>query len=269
MDMPPASSGSGSDIKRVVAFVGSARKRHTFDAVGRFMRELETLGPVESEIVRLSDFRIGTCRGCLLCLDKGEELCPLKDDRDALIEKMRSADGVVFASPKYSFQVSGLMKVFLDRLGFVFHRPEFFGKTSTSIIVQGVYGGPKIVKYLHFVGGALGFNAVKGSCLLTREPITDKQRRKNDRNLAGLARRFDRRLGKPAFPKPSFLGLMLFRLGRTSRKLMLDESWRDFTHFRDKGWFESDYYYPVSLGPLKKLAGRLFDAIAVLTAKKK
>jgi multimeric flavodoxin WrbA len=46
---------------------------------------------------------------------------------------MMKSDGVVFASPNYSFHVSAIMTTFLDRLGFVFHRPRFFGKTSTSV----------------------------------------------------------------------------------------------------------------------------------------
>jgi hypothetical protein len=50
------------------------------------------------------------------------------------------------------------MKIFLDRLGFVFHRPRFFGKAFTSIVAQGIYGGNKIVGYLDFVGMGLGFN---------------------------------------------------------------------------------------------------------------
>jgi multimeric flavodoxin WrbA len=94
-------------------------------------------------------------------LPQGEEFCPLKDDRDVLIRKMMTSDGVVFASPNYSYQVSATMKIFLDRLGFIFHRPHFFGKTYTSIVAQGIYGGSKIVKYLDFVGMGLGFNVAK------------------------------------------------------------------------------------------------------------
>ncbi len=89
----------------------------------------------------------------------------MKDDRDVLIEKIMASDGVVFASPNYSFQVSAIMKAFLDRLGFAFHRPRFFGKTFTSIVTQGIYGGGKIVDYLDFVANGLGFNTVKGSCI--------------------------------------------------------------------------------------------------------
>jgi len=45
------------------------------------------MGDIEVEIVRLSDYRLGICRGCRLCLDKGEEKCPHKDDRDVLIRE--------------------------------------------------------------------------------------------------------------------------------------------------------------------------------------
>ena len=93
--------------KKVTAFVGSARKGHTYDAVVQFLNNLQSMGDIEVEIVRLSDYRLEVCRGCKLCFDRGEEHCPLKDDRDVLIEKMMASDGVIFASPNYSFQVSG------------------------------------------------------------------------------------------------------------------------------------------------------------------
>jgi multimeric flavodoxin WrbA len=146
-------------MRKITAFVGSARKGHTHDAVVQFLSNLQSMGDVEIEIVRLSDYQLQVCKGCCVCFKKGEEHCPLKDDRDVLIEKMMASDGVVFASPNYSFQVSAIMKTFLDRLGFAFHRPRFFGKTFTSIVTQGIYGGGKIVSYFDFVGNGLGFNS--------------------------------------------------------------------------------------------------------------
>ena len=190
-------------MKKVTAFVGSARKGNTYDAVVQFLGNLKAMGDIETEIVRLSEYKLGVCRGCRLCFDKGEEHCPYKDDRDVLIEKMIASDGVVFASPNYSFQVSGLMKVFLDRLGFGFHRPRFFGKTYTSIVTQGIYGGGKLVDYLDFVGNALGFNTVKGSCLMMLLPMTEKQQKKIDRALADQARRYYTTLEKPGYPVPA------------------------------------------------------------------
>ena len=84
---------------RVTAFVGSARKGFTHQAVERFLSHLQELGEVEYEIVVLSGYRLDRCVGCKLCFGKGEEYCPLKDDRDQLIEKISRSDGVVFASP--------------------------------------------------------------------------------------------------------------------------------------------------------------------------
>ena len=41
---------------KVTAFVGSARKKHTYKATEQLMYNLQSFGDVECEIVRLSDF---------------------------------------------------------------------------------------------------------------------------------------------------------------------------------------------------------------------
>jgi len=64
---------------KVTAFVGSARKKHTYKTTEQFMHNLQSFGDVECEIVSLSDFHIEVCKGCMLCLNKSEELCPFKD----------------------------------------------------------------------------------------------------------------------------------------------------------------------------------------------
>jgi multimeric flavodoxin WrbA len=255
-------------MKTVTAFVGSARKRGlTYAATHQFLDNLQSFGDVQGEIVVLSECNLGVCRGCKTCFERGEERCPLKDDRDVLIEKMMTSDGVIFASPNYSFQVSAIMKVFLDRLGFVFHRPRFFGKTFTSIVAQSIYGGDKIVSYLDFVGNGLGFNTVKGWCVKALEPIVVKEQQKIDKALAGQSRRFHERLKEPAYPVPTFVNLMAFRMSRTSMRLVLDDRSRDYSYYKEKGWFESQYYYPTRLGALKRAGGSLFDSIASRMAK--
>jgi multimeric flavodoxin WrbA len=248
---------------KVTAFIGSGRKRHSYTACEKFLRNLQSLGNVEYELVRLSDYNLGTCKGCRVCFDKGEEFCPFKDDRDKLIGKINDSDGVIFASPNYSFQVSALMKIFLDRLAFCFHRPCFFGKTFTSIVVQGIGKGEDIVKYLDFVGKGLGFNVVKGCSLKTLEPMTEKAQKKFDMLIEIQSKKFYTQLIKKEYPSPSLWWLMVFRMGRTSMHKMLDENWRDYVYYRNKGWFNSDYFYPVKLNPVKKLSGKLFDKLAI------
>ena len=244
---------------KVTAFIGNAQKRHTYDATEQFLKKLQQLGEINFEIVRLSDYHLETCKGCRLCMDKGEEWCPLRDDRDLLIEKILGSDGVIFASPNYSFQVSGWMKIFLDRLGFLFHRPRFFGIAFTSIVNQGIYGGSKIVKYFDFVGGGLGFNTLKGCCLLTIVPITEETQKKNDEILEQQSKKFYATLMKNKYPSPSLIKLFLFRLARTSMKILLNDSNVDYSYYLKKGWFESEYFYPVTLNPAKKLTGKLVD----------
>ena len=213
---------------KVTAFVGSARKKHTYNSTEYFLEKLQSQGNVEYEIVRLCEYNLDICKGCKLCTDRGEELCPMKDDRDELLRKMYDSDGVIFATPNYSFDMSGQMKVFLDRLGFIFHRPVFFGKAFTSIVVQGVYRGNKIVKYFDFIGKGLGFNIVKGVCLNSLEPMTGKEQEKINHVLDRQVKKFYSVLMKKEFPAPSVFELMIFRMSRTSIKVVLDDKWKDY-----------------------------------------
>ncbi len=262
-------------MKSVIAFVGSGRKHGvTYRATRQFLDNLQALGDVRSEIVFLSEHTIGLCRGCKACFIRGEEFCPLHDDRDALIEKLTTADGVVLASPVYSFQVSAHMKAFLDRLGFAMHRPRFHGKAFTSIVVEGLLGGKAVVKYLGFVGMGLGFNVVKGSRVVCRmnpdtanDPIIDAERQKMDEVLVTHSRRFHDMLARPPLGEPTMLQLFGFRMARTSIRMEQPPHRPDPTYYREHGWFESAYYYPTKLGPLKRAAGAAFDRIAARSSK--
>lgn len=247
-------------MMKVTAFVGSARRQHTYRAVERFLANLRAYGDVETETVFLSDHRLEICKGCKLCCDRGEELCPLKDDRDLLLDKLFASDGVVFATPNYSYNVSGQMKVFLDRLAFALHRPRGFGKAFTSITVEAIYRGREIARYFDFIGMVLRYKVVKGCVVKSLEPLSDKVRRRNEAKIDRLSREFHAKLKKKELPVPSLFELFMFRWGRTSMRLMLDEGWRDYCYYRDQGWFTSDYFYPTRLGPAKKAFARLVDS---------
>jgi multimeric flavodoxin WrbA len=249
-------------MKKVTAFVGSARKKHTYHAVEQLLNHLQILGDIEYEIVTLSDYTLRACRGCQLCLEKGEEFCPLQDDRDVLMDKIMASDGVIFASPNYCGHVSGLMKTFIDRFVFVCHRPRYFGKVCTSIVTYAFARGDKIVEYLDILAMTLGFNVVKGTCFNAVDPRTEKDQQKIDRALARQARQFYAGMVKPAYPAPSLLMLAIFRTFRSMIRQASDDSSPDYRYYAEKGWFESDYYYPARLGVLKKGAGMLFDSLA-------
>ena len=253
-------------MKKVTAFVGSARKKNTYKAALQFMNKLQALGEVEAEIVVLSNYKLGICRGCQLCVNKGETFCPLKDDRDVLFDKITTSDGVIFATPNYSWNMSGIMKVFLDRFGFAIHRPRYFGKAFTSIVTQAMGRGDKIVEYFDYTALTLGFNILKGMTITGFDPKTEKQQQKIDRDLAKHSQRFYNLLAKPAYPPPTWFQLLGFRMSRTMI-MQTNPEWIDHQYFADKGWFESDYYYPTRLGVLKRAAGGLAESMAPVVQK--
>ncbi len=254
-------------MKKVKALIGTQTRRGTYLALQEFEKVLKQCGDIDFEYVFLSDYNLEFCRGCKLCFDKGEEYCPCKDDRDVLLAKLQESDGVIFASPNYAFQVSARMKNFLDRMAFIYHRPRFFGKACTAVVAQGVMGGGALVKYLCTAGENMGFHASKGCCVNTLEPMTAAQREKLSRQVGKASARFYRELMRP-MPVPSFFRVMLFRMTRSGAKSAGPE-FKDYQYYKAKGWFESDYYYDTSLGPVKKLVGGLSDVVGGRLFKRK
>jgi hypothetical protein len=79
-----------------------------------FLKGCEEAG-AEVETIYLNDKDIKHCRGCFTCWTKTPGKCIHKDDMDGLLEKVQSADIIVYATPLYYFTVTGIMKDFLDR----------------------------------------------------------------------------------------------------------------------------------------------------------
>jgi NAD(P)H-dependent FMN reductase len=210
---------------------------------------------VDFKHVSLKDVNLKACRGCGLCLEKGEEFCALKDDREHLLAMMREADGVIFATPVYSLQVTALMKNFLDRLSYIFHRPCFFHKAFIPIAVQGVYGAKGTLSYLDEVARFWGFKTCPGLGLTVPwdKPLPEEQQ-KIDEKLDKAAKRFYTPLNDPGDPIPGFKDVLIFRSVRTVHSQAAGFK-RDHDYYKEQGWFTSDYYYPTKLGLLKKIIG--------------
>lgn len=71
------------------------------------------------EVVTLSRLKINHCLSCYHCQNEEPHLQCLyheRDDAAMIFEKMAKADMLVFATPVYLMNMSGLFKTFLDRL---------------------------------------------------------------------------------------------------------------------------------------------------------
>ncbi len=105
-------------IRNIVVFDGGPRtaafSKTTF-IVNHFCQGAKSEGAA-IEYIKLKDCKIKSCVGCYTCWTKTPGECVFKDDMADLRKKYRKADLVILASPLYIFNVTGLMKNFLDRL---------------------------------------------------------------------------------------------------------------------------------------------------------
>lgn len=70
------------------------------------------------EKVSLAGKNIGFCKGCLACQKLGK--CIINDDVNDIMQKVLNADVVCWATPIYYYEMSGQMKVLIDRLNALF-----------------------------------------------------------------------------------------------------------------------------------------------------
>ncbi len=101
----------------MICFNGSpkGRKSNSQRIAVEFLEGARKAGAVV-ETVFLAEKEIGNCKGCLSCWIKTPGLCIQKDDMAELLRKLVQADVVVFATPLYADNVTGIMKTFIDRM---------------------------------------------------------------------------------------------------------------------------------------------------------
>lgn len=111
-------------------------------------------GGAECETIRLADYNITPCLACNYCQKQSDYSCiyDKKDDFAAIIERMKKADIIIYATPVYIMQMSSRLKLFFDRFyargkahevefsrsGLFFHDVdrEALGKPFVSLIVS-------------------------------------------------------------------------------------------------------------------------------------
>jgi NAD(P)H-dependent FMN reductase len=255
---------------KILAIIGSPRgKGNSYALTRKVEGKMKALGDVEFEYIFLRDFNLQPCRGCYLCLSMGEDKCPIKDDRPVLEKKMRDADGVVFVSPTYVLNVSGLMKNFMERFAYVSHRPRFF-KRALAISTTGGVGQRITTFILAFTASMWGYSPTYRLGVI-EPPLADemlppevreRQRKKNDVMAEKAAIRFFRAI-QSGMPAPGLLDVVLFEIQRAAFSRFKDGN-VDREYWKSMGWFDGDchYYYKARVGILKlsvaTLAAKLF-----------
>ena len=105
---------------QVIAFNGSPRlKGNTQMALEIVLEELRANG-IGGELVNICESDILGCKACGACGRTKDRRCErADDDLNSHIAKMCAADGILLGSPTYFGNMTGQMKCFIDRAGFV------------------------------------------------------------------------------------------------------------------------------------------------------
>jgi len=91
------------------------------------------------EILELQDRNVGPCIGCYLCDFRVEGLCVIKDEYEAIKQRLHQVDGIIYIGTCASGMVDPHLKAFLERCWGIYHRPSLKGKYG-FVVATG--GGP-------------------------------------------------------------------------------------------------------------------------------
>lgn len=254
----------------IVVFTGSPRKKDSYSIIRMIESKMAKDGDVRFEFIHLNELSINDCVGCMRCFREGEAYCPVKDDITHISKKLTTADGIIFASPVYAQQISGLMKRAVDRLSYMFHRPKLIAKPALTIATTEGGGAKPTQKYLRLIARGWGCNIVDSLSIIS--PFYSESSEFYDESYAQSAKakirkisnRFASVIRSGEKPVPSFYDIYMFN-GMRSKTFL---SKADYDYWQKQGWLESEYYYPTRLGPLKKLFGKALSAMIKSMAKR-
>jgi len=257
---------------KILVIMGSPHKGNTFQACEVLHKLLQEEIPVEFEYLWLKDANLLPCKGCYVCIPRGEEKCPNRDDAPVIEQKMREADGVIFASPVYGMNVTGLMKSFVDRFCYIFHRPRFFDKKALLLSTTGAVGNKEVLGYLDTVAGIWGFEIAGKAGLVNMPGTTLPPYRvmKNRKLLEQASKEFAAALQRKTRKSPGLMKVIIFHAQRAAFSQMENVSPGDYQYWKGKGWFspEARYYVDVPVNPLYGAIGSIVEWLQVRNIRK-
>lgn len=235
---------------KILAIIGTPTREagfttQTVDALAKSIREKSN---ADVEYLYLEDVSLSRCQGYLTCVKFGERQCPVGAEMAPLLEAMKAADGVIFASPVHCFNVSTLMKNFIDLLVYQIHRPEFFGKKAVVVTSAAGAGQKQVLKYLRKTAAIWGFDVVGQFGTHAGLFKAEKYQAKLERAADRVAGNFLDAIGRNKLPEPGLAQLINFRVWRSVVRRTENASPYDWAHWQKAGWLEQDYYYPAKPG---------------------
>lgn len=237
---------------KILVIVGSLRKANTYNSLKKIEEFHKQIYDCQYEYIFLKDINLGLCKGRFTCISKGEEQCPLKDDRDLIVQKIESSDGVILASPNYASNVSWLMKNYIDRFAYTCHRPRYFNQKFMLLITSGSYMGVEnAMKALSIM--ASGGNIISHLSVFNSPDMNDKKKKIQETQIKKSTLKFAKLMSKKNRVKPRLSYLIWFSAFKAASSKNQKGLPADFEYYKNK-----EYFIDCKLNTLQKSSIKVF-----------
>ena len=240
--------------KSILALVGTKRKQSTYKVLKMFESALKKHN-FTMEYAFL--YKVALCSGCLRCVEKGIETCPYYEDIREIIDKISKADVIFFATPVYVDALSGILKNLIDRLVYFVHRPWLFDKRSILIATTQYSGGKETLDYVDKIARRWGSYPIDR--LVVKMALFDKNKEEVIKEIEQISKKLNTELQKKKKPSPSLYELTYFRIMRILVNLTKKEVPLDYEYWKNKGWFETDFYCDAKISIISNLLAKRIE----------
>ncbi len=228
---------------KICILYGSPRKKNTYAAVQQIKERLRLHEEVEFVEYILQKEPHDFCCGCYTCINGAEEKCPHAAHVQPVIQAMRGADGLIFATPVYVMDMTAQMKAFLDHTGYFYivHRPypEMFQK-SALVVSTAAGAGTKdanasVIRSLKHWGVRRIYSCGISIFAPGWDAIPASRKRKIEKRLDCVTDAFWRSLG--AKKRPTMHTRLLFFAMKQMQKRKKGTG-ADATYWKRQGWLD-------------------------------
>lgn len=231
--------------KKVIAINSSKRKKSTYGLILQ-VKNLMKDKDIQVDIINLFDYRINECLGCEMCLRNGS--CNIKDDCQSLMQVLTEYDGIILSTPVYMNNISGKLKVFIDRTCRWMHRPELTSIPIMFLVSTAASGSRRTLEYLENISlqwGTFATDKIYRKVNTLNTPIDIKE-------CNGFVKHI--LMNKEDY-KPSLKQLMQFQV----QKILADKILpKDKEYWEMKGWMDKSYFYDTKISPVNLFISKTF-----------
>lgn len=238
---------------KILALIGSPRNEEswTYRNIRLIEQKMNAIRPTDVEYVFIQKLGVPFCDGCLSCVRVGEESCPEFALIGPVAAKMDAADGIILGAPVHTFNVTGLMKNFVEYFMYKRNRPSFFGKKAV-VTTTASGGGHKIVlDFLENTATAWGCDIVTRMGISSAQMRKEKYVDKVDAVAAEVAQKFVAAISKGELGSPRFRHLMNFVAMQNMTRNQ--QGTKNYEYWVERDWLDARFYTDVSINPFARM----------------